>query len=1340
MNTPSDDILMSSENKVTKKTRNRKTRNRTPLSCSVCRSRKVKCDKNKPHCNSCVNTGYKHLCQYLSPEWSKDGYNHIFQEKELTDLKDKIKYLEDMLATYQHKEQSTKLQIKNKELEYTSPSSINFKHDHGKKYNNDEINVSKRFESLHINPKTNSFTYLGSTHYLSILKGDPYLKLLWEHVFKIREKLMEYQVYQRNVSLKKQMKKSFNNPNVPDQLEKKCPVNHKQMMQESDVKKCPVNDQEIMQNANINKCPVSHSSAPDNLPKGKCPVAHMGATSAEPNQNFRQGRCPVSHENLNQRRSVSPLSREKSSETSQGSQNDFLQDLLQNLPEPYTIKDNLDLFFKETYPEIPILEKKLFYTEILHILGIADFLNSSKDDYNLNLDNLFKCSQIGILLIILRLGCVNNSQDMNIDLKLGLDDDFVKEHLEFHLPTDNNFNISPESAINNKPIEYNKKKSKFNIDPKFIHAIYENFIKNNGNKEPSTTDGYYGNGIVFTNLSVIHFLIFYKWYLGICPENDTVDTLTNVNSTNKKSELLLAEIVQLSFDSGIHRDPDNFTNLTTNILNKSNEYVNREDKDLKIVAKTISQSIQIFKNQWRKTWFYLVSMDINQCLNNGTPRLLRKLGSFSDVKLPYNNALRDEGENPKFENDSNFKNSGETDTIKSNSENPETKSNTNSIEYLLLNQQVDYCFGNNLGEIIIGKNTKLFYQIDLVMIAISELVLNSQPGFKAKKWQMDFVVDVLEKILENKNNEDIIKKCINLLLDNNLLDPLEAYAIKEYGFENITPAMCKTDSQKQRFSEDTGYNLPSLKEIFSTVDNKRKNDSKSNSPKHNYNGHDLTDHGKKLNIPQENTTKCLFFKKHLQIQMMLYNVNYILFTSYEPRIQNKNVDEDLMDLAVYYCQQSLKYSTEIFKTSLIFFHNLNANKIFKTQMKIVLIPYCLDACYRSMQFMICLILRQKVGSLLKDLNNVFSKKISGIQNNTSSDSESDSDSFTKSFRKKKRSEFNKMIFENNTLSLQEPYIAELLMSRMDIFHNLTRILAVKYKYSLKLSRSTGFFLTLLRPSSSSNKSLLKQNTGNNHFNSRLSVCPVSNNNSFSSLTQSFKNIPSLIIQANSDQLSRCPVYQDIGFNNKLPSLTSLTMPMNGSIGSIREPSISSFNYQPITSKINGNISSVRAQEDSSINFKDASNSRSNSLLSIKEAPLIVKKNLLESNILPLPDNKTTPRNSITQQRIENETISTSSTDYIPDFEEFLKQVGLSPSVNTIGNNGANGMLPFFENTPDGIDSLDMNSLISPNNIMQASLNFLIPSDTPTEISNDDVLVKREDSNQSVWDINEDLIN
>lgn len=1303
--TPNEDIPIPAEKKVSKQTKSRRTRNRTPLSCSVCRSRKVKCDKNKPYCNSCINTGYKHLCQYLSPEWSKDGYNHIFQENEIKEMKDKIKYLEEMLAQYQNNGSSNTFHVK-RESNANSPLDIDFKNGHNKKYANDEINVSKRFESLHINPKKNSFTYLGSTHYLSILKGDPYLKLLWEHVFKVREKVIEYQTYQRNRAIKKQMKKASNYHSK---------VDHNSKSPEPAIKKCPINHEDMIHNSK----PFDNEAG--EVPKGKCPVAHSDITNNDTAASTREGRCPVNHE-TNRPRSLSPMSKEKSSEGTTSSKQDFLKEVMMILPEPGVIKDSLDLFFKETYPEIPILEKKIFYSEITNILGIKDYLNSTRADYNLTLDNMYKSSQFGTLLIILRLGFLNSSQDMNIDLKLDLEEDFVKEHLEFHLPTDNSYNSFSDSTISNKPINYQKKKSNFNIEPKYIHAIYERYLKNK-NTENVAADGYYGNGIVFTNLSVIHFLIFYKWYLGICPENDTVDTLTNVNSNDKKSELLLAEIVQLSFDSGLHRDPDNFNNITSNILNRSRENMNTDDKDIKIISKTINQSIQIFKNQWRKTWFYLVSMDVNQCLNNGTPRLLRKLGSFSDVKLPYNITLKDELETSQVDFD---KSKPISDPIETNFTETETPSNTETLESLLMNEQVDYCFGNNLGEIIIGKNTKLFYQIDLVMIAISELVLNSQPGFKAKKWQMDFIVDILEMILNNKKNEDIIKKCINLLLDNSLLDPMEAYAIKEKGLENITPAMCKTDSQRQRFSQDTGYNLPSLKEIFSAADNKRKQD-------YNLKNFDISNHGKVLSIPQENTTKCLFFKKHLQIQMMLYNLNYILFTSYEPRIQSKNVDEDLMDLAVYYCQQSLKYSTEIFKTSLIFFHNLNSNKIFKTQMKIVLIPYCLDACYRSMQFMICLILRQKVGTLLKDLNSVFSKKINGSQNNTSSDSDSDNDSFSKSWKKKRKSEFNKMMFENEPLSLQEPYIAELLMSRMDIFYNLTRILAAKYKYSLKLSRSTGFFLTLLRPNSSRNKNLAKNMTGN-----KLSVCPVSHNSSFSSLTQCFKNIPSMIMHANSDQLSRCPVYQDIDFQSKLPSLTSLSKPMNGSIGSIRQPSISTFNYQPITSKINGNISNVRVKEETNGNSRENLSSRSNSILNLKEPPTIVKKNLLESNILPFPEGKNTPRGSIALQNNEPESTTNSSVDYIPDFEEFLNKVGLSP-VGPVGN-GGNWMLPLFETTPESMETLDMNSLISPNNIMQASMIYLAPSDTLTEINNDDALVKRENSNQSVWDINEDLVN
>ncbi len=126
------------------------------------------------------------------------------------------------------------------------------------------------------------------------------------------------------------------------------------------------------------------------------------------------------------------------------------------------------------------------------------------------------------LLIILRLDALTGYEYW---LEIGTGD-FVKEHFQFHLPTDNNFNISPESAINNKPIGTTRK-IKFNIDPKFIHAIYENFIKNNlETKEPSTTDGCAAM-VKYYRLSVIHFLIFYKWYLGICQKMILLILLTN---------------------------------------------------------------------------------------------------------------------------------------------------------------------------------------------------------------------------------------------------------------------------------------------------------------------------------------------------------------------------------------------------------------------------------------------------------------------------------------------------------------------------------------------------------------------------------------------------------------------------------------------------------------------------------------------------------------------------------------------------------------------------------------------------------------------------------------------
>lgn len=1342
----------STEKKVLKKT-NRKTRNRIPLSCSVCRNRKVKCDKNRPHCNSCVKTGYKHLCHYLSPEWSKEGYTQLSHEKELTDLREKVKRLEEQLSNYQRNSGhilNIKLEDQNESL--VSPHSLSsaesYRNDSSitkcenqnpfKKFDNDVISIGKRFESLHINPRNNTLSYLGSTHYLSILKGDPYLKILWSHVFKIREKLLEYQEYQRTYSLRQRSKKmkSVSLPLYENIEETKggCPVSHQP-------------------NPNKGKCPVSHESQANDFntipknqsakPKGKCPVAHpvdkanettkilnnipSSLSSSSLNNQQRKGRCPVDHKPAFKERSVSPFSSESLlPNTSKTSREELIAKLNDALPQPSVIKKFINLFFRELYPEIPILDETLFKKEIKRILQINDF-NEKKDKYDISIHNTFDSSHLGILLVIIRLGCVNISQDMNIDLKLGFSREFIKEHLEFNLPTDENCNVSPDKAINSKPIDYSGNTSKLTLDPTLIHQVHDILIDFNLSGNTNSINNNSGS-IINSNLALIHFLIFYKWYLGICPENDTINTLTNVNSSDNKSELLLAQIIQLSFDSGLHRDPDNYANLTSHLLNKISENYDFSDtsklKEPKIIAKEIQQAIQRFKNQWRKTWFFIVDMDINQCLNNGTPRLLRKLGSFTDVKLPYSEQLSSEDESKGVNNPT------ATSSVNNNSggnfnENTclnNKQSFMSTVESLVYTQQFDYCFDNNLGEIIIGKNCKLFYQLDLVLIAVSELVLISKVEDKCKKWKLDLVIDTLIQIVENKSNENIIEISLKKLLDNCLLDPLESYALVQNGIDIITPEMCKTQSQKERFAKYNGYNLPSLKNIFEINTSSSNSNSFSTSSK---------DSGKKLDIPQESITKCLFFKKHLQLEMMLYTLNYILFTSYEPKLQNNTEGELLMDLTTNYCQKTLKYSTELFKTSLIFFHNLNSNKIFKTQMKIVIIPYCLDVCYRAMQFMICLILRHKVGPLLKDLNNIFSKQISGSSSNSDSESDSDNMKF-----KLSKVEFNEMLFKNEELTLKESYITDLLISRMEIFHNLTRILAVKYNYSLKLSRSTGFFLALLKPGARSNinnnnrnmSNLSTNSNGSFAFSNKLSNCPVSGSNSMGSISKIFKNIPSLIIQANGDQLSRCPVYQDtIGFQNRLPSLTNLQLTVN-SFGT-KPPALPSLQYQPITSKISSNISDIRTFEEKSKQLTGQTTATP-LIGNSAEPPSIQRNNLLESNILPLPQQPKT---------MENELDSISSEDYIPDFEEFLKQVQLTPTTNV---DQLPQPLQAQVNTPDGMDMVDLNMLISPNSIMQASLNFLMPLESFNEDGSANGIInpKREDSNQSVWDLNEELIN
>ncbi|GME70578.1 unnamed protein product [Ambrosiozyma monospora] len=53
-----------------KSNRNKNKRPRVSSACTICRKRKVKCDKGKPACLVCIKHNVPHLCEYIEPNWA----------------------------------------------------------------------------------------------------------------------------------------------------------------------------------------------------------------------------------------------------------------------------------------------------------------------------------------------------------------------------------------------------------------------------------------------------------------------------------------------------------------------------------------------------------------------------------------------------------------------------------------------------------------------------------------------------------------------------------------------------------------------------------------------------------------------------------------------------------------------------------------------------------------------------------------------------------------------------------------------------------------------------------------------------------------------------------------------------------------------------------------------------------------------------------------------------------------------------------------------------------------------------------------------------------------------
>lgn len=618
------------------------------------------------------------------------------------------------------------------------------------------------------------------------------------------------------------------------------------------------------------------------------------------------------------------------------------------------------------------------------------------------------------------------------------------------------------------------------------------------------------------NLTTIQFAIMYKIYMMNSPtegyankrSGNQFHSISDPSSHDSElNQILLSSIIQMAFSCGLHRDPDNFpqlnvvstygqstagTALSTGSTQRSGSN-NTTGTENSAGGKENQITTERFKHTWRKIWFYIVHLDVQQSLTLGTPRLLRNMKDFSDTKLP----------------------------------------SASKIDYV-----------RDIKELIIIKNFSLFWQIDLVTIAVLNNILNVFLAKNVRKFELDELITSLSNLTYAKKS---IGDVLNDLVNSGLLTTSEG----SINFQDYT---------------DESYGLPSLEEIISSTATpigssgapspmstmNTPGSTTGASPASSIGGrkHQSTPVEKKFELPHESTTKALFFSKHLTLRMLLYLLNYILFTHYEPM---SSQDSGTIALTKNYAQQTLNFAMDGYRNCLIFFNNVKRDKILHTHstifdyVNILLTPHCLDIGHRALQFLVCLTLRSKCGPIGGMKENIFS--------NSSGGEESDNDSHTSDSSSNYGNSNDPLELSSNMInnialdSVADFQLANILIARMKLFQKLTKQISVQYPYAGRTSRSTGFFVTLLGSSKKGG------------FN--LTTWKHPKINGF------FKNVPSLIMSGNTDQLKRCPVYQDaLGFMGpRTPSGPSST----------QLPPIRS-SYKPIT-YTNSNIRKLEQQAE-----------------------------------------------------------------------------------------------------------------------------------------------------------------
>jgi heme activator protein 1 len=540
------------------------------------------------------------LCHYIDPPWAQPLSNQELQSEPVDDvekLKEKIQHLEAQL-------QGRQPMLEDHDYDHSDSSEVDLQ--------DEPLNLGKKFDMLHI--KSTTTTHLGATSWLAIMKGDPYLRVLWAHIFKVRKEVEEFKYRRR---LQKHQLAQVNDTGTV------APATMQQPMLVMPRGQCPIARARPLKDLAV--CPFAKNNAPASEPQtcpvsgqeqgqGKCPVAHdmekdeiltssmikreyseednetVDDTDSPKTDNSRSDErvCPLmigdnsllgmnnedkTNQHQNKRRKTSRSNSNDSNKSGPRKvlPEDFKRDpvemMQKYLPKKKLLWMFIERYFNVLYVYLPYIDEKMFREEVKMIMGSPD---DEDQDIKIQIRYGADFALVGTVCIILRL--VWNTLPINSSNKL-----LGKSISTKTYPEDPETLEIMQMKENEIPLE-------------LVDCVKHCFSNLKLMRKSS--------------LKIVQCALYLRFYFMYSPEDGD-------GADGADSQIFLGMIIQMSISIGLHRDPKNFENFG-------------DERQ---------------RHLWRKIWYALISLDVSQSMNLGCPRGLQHHEEFSDTMLPDEESL-----------------------------------------------------------------------------------------------------------------------------------------------------------------------------------------------------------------------------------------------------------------------------------------------------------------------------------------------------------------------------------------------------------------------------------------------------------------------------------------------------------------------------------------------------------------------------------------------------------------------------------------------------------------------------------------------------------------------------